>query len=155
MCWSSKILEKKIATEDIKTFKVGYERVTKLRSYYRWFIYDFNQLYETEIYPEYSEGLYAITQGFHSYNPKKCTYERCFNEVDKNYSKVQSKTIGKLIDKYFGDTSVFECIIPKGSEYYENEDGEIVSNQIIIKKILNHYGTERLHNGRIARRTKA
>lgn len=32
---------------------------------------------------------------------------------------------------------MFECTIPKGSEYYENPVGLVVSNQIIINKQIN------------------
>ena len=31
------------------------------------------------------------------------------------------------------NSSIYKCVIPKGSEYYENLSGLIVSNQIIIK----------------------
>jgi len=32
---------------------------------------------------------------------------------------------------------IAKFIIPKGSEYYENQNGEIVSNQIIFKEEVN------------------
>ena len=146
MCWSSKTLEKRIANEDIKVFKVGYERNAKLDSYYRWFLYDINRLYETAIHPERFEELYVITQGFHSYNRKKCSYfckikdNIILHKIKDIQINVRTKITGKIIDRYYGNIidsiKIFECTIPKGAEYFENEDGEIVSNQIIIKKII-------------------
>ena len=134
MCWSSKTLEKRIATEDIKTFKVGFVKGTMLYSYYRWFHYDINRLYETTIYPDDIERLYRIYTGFHSYSHKKCSY---FCKTEDRHINVQSKINGKLIDRYYdNDIMIFECTIPKGTEYYKNERGEIVSEAIIINKII-------------------
>jgi hypothetical protein len=38
---------------------------------------------------------------------------------------------------YYGETKIFECTIPAGSEYYLNPSGLIISNQIIINKQIN------------------
>ena len=138
MCWSSKTLEKRIATKDIKTFKIGFIKNDRLYSYYKYFLYDFNRLYETTIHSELLGEFYMINQGFHSYNPKKCSY---FCNITYRHIDVQSKITGELIDRYYDnlifiyDIIVFKCIIPKGTVYYENEHGEIVSEAIIIKQV--------------------
>jgi len=132
MCWVSKTLKKRIATKDIKTFKVGDVIDDQLKSYYQDFFYDFNLLYSTNVEPDYIHPYFHyILNGFHSYNFKKCKY---FKDKFTNMLSVKSSRI--VIDKYYSSASVVECIVPKGTEYYENEYGEIVSNQIIINKIL-------------------
>ena len=35
---------------------------------------------------------------------------------------------------YYGESKIFKCTIPAGSEYYLNPSGLIISNQIIINK---------------------
>jgi len=44
-----------------------------------------------------------------------------------------ASTTPKRIQKWFTEP-IYECTIPKGSEYYEDATGLIVSNQIIINK---------------------
>lgn len=34
-----------------------------------------------------------------------------------------------------GDIKVYKCIIPRNAYYYENDDGEVVSSNIIIKEV--------------------
>ena len=46
-------------------------------------------------------------------------------------------TVERLTADYYGETKIFECTIPAGSEYYLNPSGLIVSNQIIINKQIN------------------
>lgn len=131
MCWTSKTLKKQIATEDIKVFKLGNVISGAFLSYYQLFAYDVKRLYKTDIHPVCDNDKYYIFNGYHSYNPKTCRY-------------VKSNFTGQwmvFFDSYFLDgfnsrCSPVECTIPKHSEYYENEFGEIVSNQIIINKII-------------------
>lgn len=63
------------------------------------------------------DGVKSIGSGFHSFtNIEECN--RSFNRFTK-YSSLPYK--------------IYECIIPAGSEYYEDETYLCVSNNIIIK----------------------
>lgn len=131
MCWASETLKKRIATEDIKVFKVVDIIGGKLRSYYYSYRYDFNQPYRTYVKPVFYPDQPRIFNGFHSYNPKKCKYVK-----DKITGEWHVKCGRIYLDTLNCDCHIVECTIPKHSEYYENEYGEIVSNQIIINKII-------------------
>jgi hypothetical protein len=117
------------ATEDLEVFKVvvAYnEKENWCRSIYKSFYYIFDKLYQTET-EESIEGVLFddldriahgfdesktkfITKGFHSANTK----QRLKNHAICLHQKI------------------VKCIIPKGSMYYINETGCIVSNQIIV-----------------------
>ena len=63
------------------------------------------------------DGVKSIGSGFHSFtNIEECN--RSFNEFTR-YSSLPYK--------------IYECIIPAGSEYYEDETYLCVSNKIIIR----------------------
>ena len=130
--------QKKIAKEDITVYKELrhiYENVVS--ACYQDFNYTLEKLYKTEITKEthnevihtcfdcedsevlmkaygdswrINEDLISYAQGFHS---------------------AMSQDRFKELSYY--NSSIYECVIPKGSEYYENLSGLIVSNQIIIK----------------------
>jgi hypothetical protein len=117
-----------IAAEDLIVYKVlSVPSPDYFCSIYRSFGYKVGQLYKTKItrstngtvfdsrddiaYDNFDpKELIFIKQGFHSANKKL----RLSHEVDD-------------------DTKVLvECIIPKGSKYYTNRTGCVVSNQIIV-----------------------
>ena len=128
--------QKKIAKEDITVYKeLIYLSEYQVGTCYQDFEYVLEKLYKTEITKEtpnevihtcfdckdaevlmkaygdswrINEDLISYAQGFHS-------------AMSQDRFKVS----------YY--TSIYECVIPKGSEYYENLSGLIVSNQIIIK----------------------
>jgi hypothetical protein len=98
-----------IATENITVYKIATSFMWGLicKPSFHNYLYIKNKLQrKIDLYVNYND---SIDEGYHSY---------------KN-----SETA-----KYFvlGNQSIFEFIIPKGSEYYENNT-EIVSNQIIYK----------------------
>ena len=96
------------------------------------------------------ETQYTISEGLNLINvfPKN-VFNRawCINEGFHCYSmnnKVGLSEIGSIVVKkgsnyvtsmfnHFSDLKVFEVIIPQGSTYYENADGEIVSDNMILK----------------------
>jgi hypothetical protein len=146
MCLITEQKKAKIANEDIvcyKTMDVSSEGV--LYSPYMGFNYELNKVYKERLCfshtgcsfddltdekykgPEYYKfyadcgdasialkklGLIEIGEGFHAALTKK---------------RLSIKKIGKKI---------FQCKIPKGSRYYTDATGLIVSNQIIIEKML-------------------
>ena len=135
MCWISRINNIiRVAEEDIECFKIVRLNSGKILSYFQEFEYSIDSLYSIKtslkIYKKDYFG-YVITEGFHSYskssniNPKASLGFFIVTSYRNAILEYYSKEIA-LIAK---------CIIPKGSEFIMNEDGEIVSTSIIIKKI--------------------
>ncbi len=137
MCWRSiKGGSNKIAEEDIPVFKVIYrlDSDNRLRAVYNSsFLYNTGVVYQEEplklIYYPY-QGIYIVNEGFHSYSPE------CF--IQTTCTLVLIKTDSYILDciyrPYEGEVLKANCIIPKGSEYCLNGQGEYVSNSI---KIIN------------------
>ena len=141
MCWTSRNeLTKLIADKDIEcyknfrleditfkqksifNFKYGKKKITQIISLFKKYKYIPYKKQQTidlkpiKIYnsindPEnYKNVYYKINAGYHSYS----TIEKA-----KEYL-------------FFGNEVVIKCIIPKGTEYYINNDNEIVSSTIIV-----------------------
>lgn len=134
MCWVSSQAVKQVAEEDIKVFKIGERYEGMFCSMYKGFKYQLNQLYTScciDIEFQDYNDRFVGSRGFHSYDPSMA-----YLEISKNVIPRWSvRTRQGALDFDTGDANYVkaECIIPKGSEYYENEWGEIISNQIIIK----------------------
>lgn len=132
MCWTNKKAEKKIANKDIEVFKIGHFRDNMFCSLFLGFYYQLNQLYSTNIHIKVGiNNKIEGTQGFHSYNSsivklevRPCAWYIYFRAIMLDCCFISNNFIKA------------ECIIPKGSEYYENNMGEIISNQIVIKNVI-------------------
>ena len=134
MCWQYyKYIDTKryIAETDIKTFKILSLRKYTLHSYYQNYDYTIGRLNSVNSLKLVGN---KILEGFHSYNLNN----DCLRIVDGIV--VQGKK-GEFLDCYFYANHIVkvECIIPKGSEYYENSLGEIVSNKLIIDSIVDKF----------------
>ena len=124
MCWINDFDKISIAEEDItcyKVFRKGYFKkdsngnVIKIASYFRFYTYYINKLCRTiKIRIQYDKykKVYFINEGYHSY-------------IDQAVAKYKIKN---------SDTFILKCIIPKGTKYAENRDGELVSSTMIITK---------------------
>ena len=143
MCWiSGNELTKLIADKDIEcyknfrfeditfkqksifNFKIGKKKIIQIISLfkkYKYIPYKKQKIIDLKFKPiksfyypynfnDYKIISYKIDAGYHSYN----TIE------------IAQKSI------FFGDEVVIKCIIPKGTEYYINNDNEIVSSTIIV-----------------------
>lgn len=147
MCWKTKhkeLTEPKTATKPLKTFKVCKEyphpfNPDKVTSFY------FNKEYKKDesytlngdiqvFYDDFQwSEKYRIDYGFHSYDPDKIRTEKdggtlVFYTTKDDYT----------LDVYALGSNILyrvECTVPKGSVYYENEYGEIVSDKIRIDSI--------------------
>ena len=71
--------------------------------------------------------VYVIQQGFHSLSPT-CNVKKINQKAVAFY---ESKIVFSFFD-YNNSFILVDAKIPKGSIYYENEQGEIVSNKLII-----------------------
>lgn len=141
MCWSSRnrsILEcKKVAQEDVPVRKIMMVSKTgQYLSYFREFIYALNVPYSQPIEPK-SDGIQrwgCKTKGFHSYDVN-CRMSKRKGERDDIMDVFSPNN--KLFLEYYSllhNLVIVDCIIPKGTTYYVNENGEYVSENIIIVK---------------------
>lgn len=136
MCWYSKKKKAaRIAVEDILVYKVMYRKPNngRFRSLYRRMDYEPEKIYWTDVNPiSIDSPLYLemkIDKGFHSYSMDKTMATK-----DKYHIVIYNMENNEIVDSiFFSDNLVIaKCIIPKGSKYYKNDLGEIVSDQIII-----------------------
>ena len=110
--------DKKIAKRDITCYKdvLSHRNKQFVKSAVKEFAYRFNRLYRTRLDRERIKvfgELAPLNKGFHSTSNKK-----------RN-------------GLWWASDFSVRCIIPKGSEYYYNpEEMEYISNQIIIKEII-------------------
>ena len=135
MCWVSSQAVKQIAEEDIKVFKIGESHGGKFCGMYTDFEYQLNQLYSTHICIREADyqDIFIGSQGFHSYDPFIAHLD-----IPENGIIQWAVYAGKRRLDFDTDGTNYvkaECIIPKGSVYYKNDMGEMISNQIIIKNI--------------------
>lgn len=126
MCWSSRYCPIKRGTQNlIIVYKVvKYINSSECRSLYTWFKYIYKRAYRypgpLEIREKRDIYRWEIHSGFHSYTTMNRALREYEDAITYNYGKV----------------ALVECIIPIGSIFYKNEKNEIVSNKIIINRIL-------------------
>ena len=139
MCWvtkNKKFIKKRIAKEDIFVKKLMSKSMdTK-------FVESpcFNMVWEFGRCEKYREKIailkaldldkklaYVIQPGFHSLSPT-CNVKKINQNAVAFY---ESKKVFSFFD-YNNSFILVDAKIPKGSIYYENEQGEIVSNKLII-----------------------
>ena len=124
MCWSSKYppIRRSAPTSLIVYKVVVYISPSRCRSFVMWFDYIYKHEY-IEPYLNIEEfkdiHRWKIYRGFHS-----------FVSLDKAVEEYKKASLG---DRRI---ALVECIIPKDSTFYKNEIGEIVSDRIIINRIL-------------------
>lgn len=135
MCWTSLkefgIPQARTAEEDIIVYKIVAVGVGGIYSYFQNFGYKKQKEYCLDgelIIDGTNDYYYSISNGFHSYSGM------CKVWVD---AKVFIVSVYSLTEKIYWNyinnaTVVAECVVPKGSTYYENKNGEIVSNKIIL-----------------------
>ena len=136
MCWVGKC-EVKIAKRDFYVYKLGRVSDRGFNSLYQDFLYIPRVLNEkveiSPIIPHYystykllKEQYGIIYEGYHSYRDIAMPY----SDLHPYYRTIY---LGKIAEdiRLYNIYSIATFIIPKGSEYYENGGGEIVSSNII------------------------
>lgn len=155
MCWQSTILNKQIAAECVPVVKVCelYYPFAVLysggavfyKSPYHSFVYSFSPAEKVNLVVNTHKGskeflsgktYYTIEAGYHCYNPE---VNILFDGKDRLYDGFDLATVtsknGTVVGKYNSQSLVYvEMLIPKGSEYYENEYGEIVASSLKVKE---------------------
>ena len=125
MCWVSQYKPiRRIAESDIKVYKILHEVNGRIVSPVYSIVWTTGVTNEIghDIFPEYVDNEWNIRRGFHSL--KKCPVV-----VSGRHWMTEEDHYLFGYDK--GDV-VYECVIPAGSIYYENELGEFVSDALIV-----------------------
>lgn len=124
MCWSSKYppIRRSAPTSLIVYKVVAYISPSRCRSFVMWFNYIYKHEY-IEPYLNIEEfkdiHRWKIYRGFHS-----------FVSLDKAVEEYEQAALRNR------RIALVECIIPKDSTFYKNENNEIVSDRIIINRVL-------------------
>lgn len=155
MCWTSKFSpHKQTARENVPIFKIGWFYGIIVKSYFQHFSYELNHkhIMETKLEPKLKiitkksfkvvngetkivdtgkviGTEISIDKGFHSYSIN-CACKKWCDSI------IVSLT-GCEVANYSKQASIIEGYIPEGAHYYENEKGEIVSDQIVLTNYRN------------------
>ena len=149
MCWRGKVNDKKIADKPIKVFKLLYKD-TKHNKYHPPFFkytYELGKTYgclHIESKHVFGKTCVEIHIGYHCYSSNRCYTERKFNNLyvvwrGDSGAFIQYYELAKVfdgVDMMYLPLKLVECEIPKGAEYWENGEGEIVASAIVIKREL-------------------
>ena len=156
MCWTTYDIRRtvgRVAKNDIEVYKVmvmkPLEDEELFYSVYRDFpskkgdLYKLGSKIKIEMLREESITYYRIFKGFHSYNSQSTFL--CKEHNNRGESLAVYSINKEKVDSYIENDGItprilkkVRCIIPKGSVYFENEFGEIVSNKIIIKNVFEY-----------------
>lgn len=139
MCLITKQKKAKIAKKDITVYKKVNLYSDKITSEVRKFEYEIEKEYTTVLTPKSIAGL-SIGTDFTMYDeavnkayPISSLYEYVIpSNVNLNVISEGFHAFKRKDRCYYNAI----CTIPKGSEYFEDATGLIVSNQIIIKEII-------------------
>ena len=160
MCWIGKVEHKHVAKENIEVRKMLLKERKELFdnpsfvSPYQFMKYGIGIGYVTKInplhaFPPSGQSYITINAGLHCYSPSKCRFSKrenfqgetsvitvyLYSEI-KNLAVQARNTICFPADMYRYPV-LMKAIIPKGTTYYENDSGEIVSEKLIVKEIDN------------------
>ena len=140
MCWESKKLKVKTAKRDIPSWKVVYSDESSYETecyalYHRTYSYLKGEIRHSRMHFDFI-NLILGHEGFHSYSKKLnpiITGEGIY--IIKKYFLGLRK---KVIELYPNQRciKIAEFCIPKGANYAINEKGEIISDKIIFKNII-------------------
>lgn len=140
MCWESKKLKVKTAKRDIPSWKVVYSDESSYETecyalYHRTYSYLKGEIRHSRMHFDFI-NLILGHEGFHSYSKKLnpiITGEGIY--IIKKYFLGLRK---KVIELYPNQRciKIAEFCIPKGANYAINEKGEIISDTIIFKNII-------------------
>lgn len=137
MCLITDQKKPKIAEEDMTVYKILLKSMGTYSTMFELFKYDLNVLYETTIkkssdiscLDDIDEDALKKTFGQWKKNPKLIAYGQGY------HSAYEAERLKSLANEF--DGVIMECVIPKGSKYYDNISGLVVSNQLIVVKEVN------------------
>ena len=158
MCWKGKRNDMRRSDKDTKVLKVLYKKIPSNKSeapkYYAPLVaceYELNKEYKVapikllSQYPlDFRMNLYKVEEGLHSFSTKLKVEVLPLSDSRITYYKIGDYkfparkgylfSMGNIFQSHGGDFEcvVVEAIIPAGTTYYENSEGEIVSNKLIL-----------------------
>lgn len=127
MCWEGYKSQRRVAEEDIEVYKIGLVRDNIFICEFQDYAYEKGVANKELVLKEehYGLGYITINEGYHS-------YKRVSVKCDSLLGSIKYIYRGSRIQPYSdGLFHLATFIIPKGSIYYENLDGEIVSSNIL------------------------
>lgn len=126
MCWNGHSGQKKVAEKDIEVYKIGLVHNNRFICEFRDFSYKKGVINKELVLREtHWMGSISIKEGYHS-------YKRVSIKFDSLSGRTKYIYLGYKLHPYpYGIYHLATFIIPKGSIYYENIYGEIVSSNII------------------------
>lgn len=141
MCWESKKLKVKTAKRDIPVWKVVYSDESSYETecyafYHRTYSYLKGEIRHSRMHFDII-NLILGHEGFHSYSKKlrPIITEGGIDIIKKDFLGLRRKIIESYPNRRF--VKIAEFSIPKGANYAINEKGEIISDKIIFKNIIN------------------
>ena len=173
MCWIGKATDIRVSKEDVKVFKVLYTKPkgwgdldknfkrSYLPPYYPLHYYYLDTLYESEIVVKDTTirkigafGIKSIHTAIHCYS-SSCKWKiisenllvikEAWRPATNNITEL-SPICHYLLEKTEPDNlvlTVVEGIIPAGTEYWQNDSGEIATSKLILKKVRYMYDEKR------------
>ena len=142
MCWIGDNI-KKIAEEDIKCKKIIDHHIpsdTYYAFYHEFFEYELGKVYEQKVTPQVLEDygdddeFARINEGFHCYSMDIKMTRTLGGSITVENTKYNTHTMFPFHINNNFRTVVVQCTIPKGTEYYENNFGEIVTSKLIVEE---------------------
>ena len=127
MCWSNYMATPIVLKKPLRVYKVGTSTTfDNFISLFQDYVYHKCQTMPTvEINPE-------LTQ-YNTFSPLDKCWTRSTFCINEGYHSYLDQAVAKYKIQN-SDTFILKCIIPKGTKYAENRDGELVSSTIIITK---------------------
>ena len=149
MCWETNKRPKRLSAEvDVPVFKIARIKDGMIKPYFFQFqpiTYVENKTYESKIGPilredEYFSIKYRIGDGLHSYSAEQIRLEQWYKSWIKTRVHKMTSTSRRVNNTprlyRTQGCAILLCIIPKGSPYYINEAGEVVSEKLVVKHII-------------------
>lgn len=129
MCWITRVTPKlEVAEEDIPVKKILLNDSGSLRSPIfsgtEWKLNVIEVIELDKVNYHYLSKTFTVEHGFHS----------C-EDIHKNNRYFAHSWVNKCLSYLFtidSNEDVFNAIIPKGSKYYKNEEGDYVSDKLMI-----------------------
>jgi hypothetical protein len=147
MCWWGDLSNKHKAEKDITVIKILKKKDNQLYSPCYNMLYNYNDLAVSEVHVEQKGDfcpIVIIDKGIHCYNPN-CEFLIVQNEKMRTGISVKhlepERHVGVYCNADYIDDNDYKhvavkCTIPRGTIYWENYLGEIVTNRLIIGEVV-------------------
>ena len=157
MCYEARLSfskKKRIAKKDIKVIKFALRDISNakpqpVRPYFythTGVVYEEGRRYYSNIEAHNIDNVLSINNGLHSFHKKLVITKKNQDATVTNWFRVEVISLLTLGTETFSTMSSdpdnllvrMECHIPKGATYFVNLDGEIVSDSLVVDKIIDY-----------------